>query len=136
MGMRQYVSKYVTQYPELLDLVAADDSAMQVTVPAPISDVLHSPLLNYSTHIQVDGTQAPRLLFPMHLPLHEVLEGLKGRRLLKGTIRCERDNPFECYAVVHSSDGVSRRSVQIRGERLRFHRSIAGFTTGAVLTPN
>jgi hypothetical protein len=30
--MRQYVSKYVTQFPELLDLVAADDTAMQVSV--------------------------------------------------------------------------------------------------------
>jgi hypothetical protein len=63
----------------------------------------------------VDGNQAPRQLFPVHLPLHEVLEGLKSRRLLKGTIRCERDDPLECYAVVHSADGVSRRSVQIRG---------------------
>jgi hypothetical protein len=32
MSMRQYVSKYVTQFPELLDLVAAEDSAMQVRV--------------------------------------------------------------------------------------------------------
>lgn len=54
----------------------------------------------------------------MHLPLHEVMDGLKARRLLKGTIRCERDNHLECYAVVHSADGVSRRSVQIRGARL------------------
>jgi hypothetical protein len=32
LSMRQYVSKYVTQFPELLDLVAADDTAMQVSV--------------------------------------------------------------------------------------------------------
>lgn len=30
MSMRQYVSKYIAQYPELLDLVAADDMSMQV----------------------------------------------------------------------------------------------------------
>ena len=30
MSMRHYVGKYVTQFPELLDLVAADSSAMEV----------------------------------------------------------------------------------------------------------
>ena len=95
MGMRQYVGKYVTQYPELLDLVASDDTAMQVSAES--------------------GNGAPRLLFPLHLPMHAVMEGLKARRLLKGTIRCDRDNCLDCYVVVHSADGVSRRSVKITG---------------------
>jgi exosome complex exonuclease DIS3/RRP44 len=98
MDMRQYVSKYVTQYPELLDLVASDDSAMQVSAEG--------------------GNGAPRLLFPLHLPMHAVMEGLKARRLLKGTIRCDRDNCLDCYVVVHSADGVSRRSVKITGMSL------------------
>lgn len=67
--------------------------------------------------MKVDGDQPVRqLLYPVHLPLHEVMEGLKARRLLKGTLRCERDNWTECYVVVHSADGVSRRSVQIKGQ--------------------
>lgn len=90
--MRQYVSTYVKEYPELLDLVAADDSTMQV-----------------------DGEEQTRLFYPLHLPMHEVMEGLKARTLLKGTIRCDRDSCLDCYVVVHSSDGVGRRSVQIKG---------------------
>lgn len=104
MSIRQYVSEYVTDFPELLDLVAADDTAMQLG--------------------GVGATQ-PRTLFPLHLPMNEVMEGLKTRRFLKGTIRCERDSIFDCYVVVHSSDGVTRKSVQIRGSQ-RVNRAVDG----------
>lgn len=93
--MRKYVSKYVSDFPELLDLVAADDLSMQVTSEG--------------------GPAQSRLLFPLHLPMNEVLEGLKSRKFLKGTIRSDRDNCLDCYVVVHSSDGVTRKSVQIKG---------------------
>lgn len=102
--MRQYVHDYITDYPELLDLVAADDSTMQVTA---------------------GGPDQSRPLFPVHLPLHEVMDGLKTRKLLKGTIRCARDNIFDCYVVVHSADGVTRKSVQIQGSQ-RVNRAIDG----------
>ena len=89
--MRQYVNDFVTDYPELLDLVAAEDLSMQVSAAR------------------------PKQLFPAHLPMNEIMEGLKVRRFLKGTIRCERDNISDCYVVVHSKDGVTRKSVQIKG---------------------
>lgn len=104
MGIRQYVSEFVTDFPELLDLVAADDTAMQV---------------------EGAGADQPRTLFPLHLPMNEVMEGLKTRRFLKGTIRCERDSIFDCYVVVHSSDNVTRKSVQIRGSQ-RVNRAVDG----------
>ena len=105
MSMRKYVNDFVTDYPELLDLVAADDLSMQVSS---------------------GGSAAqPKLLFPVHLPLHEVMEGLKTRQFLKGTIRCERDSIFDCYVVVHSADGVTRKSVQIKGSQ-RVNRAVDG----------
>ena len=120
MSIRQYVSEYVTDFPELLDLVAADDTAMQLG--------------------GVGATQ-PRTLFPLHLPMNEVMEGLKTRRFLKGTIRCERDSIFDCYVVVHSSDGVTRKSVQIRGRgrwqvfaHVILPLTLPGVVTGAFLT--
>jgi len=104
MSIRQYVGEFVTDFPELLDLVAADDSGMQVGGA---------------------GSAQPRMLFPLHLPMNEVMEGLKTRRFLKGTIRCERDSIFDWYVVVHSSDNVSRKSVQIRGSQ-RVNRAVDG----------
>ena len=103
--MRQYVDKYVTDYPELLDLVAAEEETER--------DLAHSDGASSSG----GAPKQPALLFPLHLPLHEVLDGLKSRRFLKGTIRCARDSPSDCYVVVHSADGVTRRSVQIKGTR-------------------
>lgn len=106
MSMRKYVNNFVTDYPELLDLVAADDLTMQVGGSG------------------IAAAQ-PKLLFPVHLPLHEVMDGLKTRRFLKGTIRCERDSIFDCYVVVHSVDGVTRKSVQIKGSQ-RVNRAVDG----------
>lgn len=102
MSMRQFVNKYVSEYPELLDLVAADDLSMQVASEAG------------------GAQQQSRMVFPLHLPMHEVLDGLKSRRFLKGTIRSDRDNCLDCYVVVHSSDGVTRKSVQIKGIYVHF----------------
>lgn len=53
------------------------------------------------------------------------MDGLKTRRFLKGTIRCERDSIFDCYVVVHSADGVTRKSVQIKGSQ-RVNRAVDG----------
>jgi hypothetical protein len=99
MSMRRYVEQFIAEYPELLDLVAADDSA--------------------SSGGGSSGADSAQL-FPAHLPMSEVQEGLKNRRLLKGTIRCERESSSQaCYVVVHAADGVTRRSVQIKGEGVR-----------------
>lgn len=91
MSMRGYVNKYLHQYPELLDLLAADTSPLPTDASADVS-------------------------YHQHLPMSEISIGLKAKRLLKGTIRCCRDDWTQCYVVVHTAEGEPRRSVTLQGE--------------------
>eukprot|EP01041_Mallomonas_annulata_P005740 gene5740-11608_t len=66
LNMKQYISKYIDQYPELLDLLAADSSNFQIKCKA---------------------------IFPSHHSLPDLMHGLQTKKLLKGTLRCKgRDN--------------------------------------------
>lgn len=102
MCMRKYVEKFVNQYPELLDLVANDVTTMDASISSNINKVTND-------------------LYPPHLGMTEILQGLKSRKYLKGIIRCQyRDNPFDCYVIIRTSsssvDGQSiQRSVLIKG---------------------
>ncbi len=92
-SMREYVEQYLHQYPELGDLLAADSSSPS----SACLSTLASP-------------------YPAHLDMSAVLLGLRNKTLLKGTLRCKRDDWRECYVVVHTAEGQPRRSVQISGE--------------------
>ena len=91
--MRQYVELYVSQYPELLDLVANDTN-----------DNRDNDVADRTCLMEQD-------VYPAHLPMTEILQGLKNRKYLKGVIRCQhRDNPFDCYVIVRLT--VNRQSIQ------------------------
>ncbi|KAJ1403818.1 hypothetical protein B484DRAFT_404970, partial [Ochromonadaceae sp. CCMP2298] len=101
--MRQYVHRH-RDYPELLDLVAEDGAGAGGGA---------------------GGAGMGEVYFPQHEPLSVLLEGLRQRRFLRGTLRCQREGAWDCYVVVHSADGQSRRSVQIMGLR-RVNRALDG----------
>jgi len=89
--MRQYVAAFVTAYPELQDLVAADEGQYQ------------QPLA------------APQSLFAAHLPLDQVLAGLRTRRLLRGTLHPAGDHWADCYVIVHGSGDEEGFTVSVSG---------------------
>ena len=63
---------------------------------------------------------------PPHTSPEEIAAGIKSKRLLKGTIRCKRDDWTECYVVIHSEDKLApRRAVHISG-RMRVNRALDG----------
>lgn len=64
MSIQGYISSYLSDYPEIFDLLAAD--------------------LKCNTN---DVVEHSKLLFHQHLSTKDLLNGLKSRRLLKGTIR-------------------------------------------------
>lgn len=100
--MRTFVETYTQDYPELVDLLAADEHAAAEQRALENGQV-------------VDGFGGG-LIFPTHLPMSTILQGLKSRKYLRGSIRCKRDNPNECYVVIHgSADGESRKAVTICG---------------------
>ncbi len=100
VSMRNYVSGHQVQYPELMDLMAADERVVQEQQN---SSVVGGVLAQASS------------FFPSHIAMSDILQGLKSKKYLKGTIRCKRDNIDECYVVVHTAEGEPRRSVTIRG---------------------
>lgn len=88
--MRQYVQQYVTEYPELLDLVAHDG---------------FNTTLSTATGGGGGVAQQPSLMYPIHLPMSEVLNGIKVGRYHRGIVRCQqRDSPFDCYVMLRSAD--------------------------------
>eukprot|EP01038_Epipyxis_sp_PR26KG_P006749 gene6749-9246_t len=100
MTMKTFVEKYLDLYPELMDLVASDTVVDQMVI---------------------DSTQK----YTAHLPINEVLNGLKSKRYFRGTIRCVRDNPDDCYVIIHTADGEERKSIQVKG-KLNVNRAFDG----------
>ena len=47
--------------------------------------------------------------------MSEVATGLKSKRYLKGTLRVKRDDWSDCYVVVHTTEGQSRRAISVTG---------------------
>lgn len=86
------------EYPQLMDLVAADST------------------------LRVEPTSTG---YSEHLPVSEVLKGLREKRYLRGTLRAKREGPHCCYVVVHSDEDGARQSVNITG-KLQVNRAIDG----------
>lgn len=102
MSLRTYVTRFIREYPDLMDLLAADISAMN--------------------HKTVENVYSP------HLSKAELAHGLQTKRLLKGTIRCRGGNRgVNCSVILHVSEGEARRSVAITGH-LHVNRAIDGDT--------
>ena len=92
--MRDYVGRYVNEYPELMDLVAADDSSS-----------------NRAVQINLEAAQ-----YTPHLPLDQILSGVKSRQLFRGTIHPSSDSDWTvCYVILHSAESGGQRSVKIIG---------------------
>ena len=114
--MRQYVQQYVTEYPELLDLVAHDgfNTILSTTTTGGGGGVEPQPSL---------------MMYPVHLPMSEVLNGIKVSRYHRGIVRCQqRDCPFDCYVMLRSADksadGASKY-VLIQGKTYFFSWNMA-----------
>jgi exosome complex exonuclease DIS3/RRP44 len=99
LGMTAYVEKYLSEYPEMLDLVSVSSS-------------------------DVEGVREGSDIFEPHLSMTDILAGLKTKKFFRGVIRCSRDGLSDYYVVIHRDDG-SRASVQIHG-REQANRAIDG----------
>ena len=93
--MRDYVSRYISEYPELMDLVAADDSSSNRAVQSNLTAAQYSP----------------------HLPLDKILSGVKSRQLFRGTIHPSGDDWAVCYVILHNAE-AGLRSVKIIGRSI------------------
>lgn len=94
--MLQYVTRFVDAYPELMDLVAADDDT---TV-----HMSESPSVRFSPHISID----------------QITVGIKSRQLFRGTIHPVADSWTNCYVILHNADSTGRRSVKVIGEQKQY----------------
>lgn len=103
LTMRQYVEKYLQDFPELLDLLAAET----VTPAGEAAAALHTD----ETAITLS-----RHYYPSHVSMEEISTGLKCKKYLRGTLRCRGDDWQSCYVVIHTSEGEQRRSVTVQGE--------------------
>ena len=107
MDMREYLTSLQgsREYPELVDLLAADGSA--------------------------DSVMKMSISYPPHLTVEEIGAGLRAGDLIrefyavKGGGGGENDDWVDCYSVIHSSSGGTRRSVAIKGE-YRVNRALDG----------
>jgi exosome complex exonuclease DIS3/RRP44 len=101
-SLRSYVQKYLSDYPELFDLLSTAD-------------------------LTADSSDASSAgYFPKHLPMNELIAGINAKKYLKGCLRVKRDHWHDCYVVVYLSDQESsRRSVTISGAR-HVNRAIDG----------
>ena len=99
MTMKQFVASISTDFPDLSDRLAAsaDDDDVGMDAAVAIS------------------TGGPTHLYPAHLPLSKIQEGLKSGRLKSGTIRLNRDCWFEGTVGVETTDG-EYMSVTISGK--------------------
>ena len=95
LSMRDYVSRYISEYPELMDLVAADDTSSNRAVQNNLTAAQYSP----------------------HLPLDTILSGVKSRQLFRGTIHPSGENWTMCYVILHNAESAAagQRSVKIIG---------------------
>eukprot|EP00602_Paraphysomonas_sp_CaronLab_P006700 CAMPEP_0185034340 /NCGR_PEP_ID=MMETSP1103-20130426/24109_1 /TAXON_ID=36769 /ORGANISM="Paraphysomonas bandaiensis, Strain Caron Lab Isolate" /LENGTH=1005 /DNA_ID=CAMNT_0027570957 /DNA_START=192 /DNA_END=3209 /DNA_ORIENTATION=- len=99
VSTRSYVEQYLQQYPELLDLLAEEESSGGA-----------------------DGVQRENL-FSAHLPMDALLRGIRNKQYYRGVLRCFGSSSSECYVVVHSSTGKhgsedsERKSVTVRGSQ-------------------
>lgn len=96
LSMRDYVSRYVNEYPELMDLVAADDSSSNRAVQNNLTAAQYTP----------------------HLPLDKILSGVKSRQLFRGTIHPSGENWRMCYVILHNAES-GQRSVKIIGRSFK-----------------
>ncbi len=66
---------------------------------------------------------ANRTIYPAHLPIGDILTGIKTKKYFRGTIRVKRDCWWETYVVVHTlgpNNEELRRSVAIVGASFSF----------------
>jgi hypothetical protein len=95
MTMNAFVARYVTQYPELNDLMTFDLSAKDI-----------------SETEDEEATNVPRQkrLYSPHVSDVEVSVGIRSKIYLKGVLRVKRDNINDCYVIVHEDSSNSQNS--------------------------
>jgi hypothetical protein len=91
ISMKSYVERFLLNYPELLDLLAIDGSFNNLQ----------------ATSFRVYPEE--------HVSSVNIVAGLKIKKYHKGTIRCKRDNPNDCYVLVHTSNTEQRKCIIVQG---------------------
>ncbi|TYZ66284.1 hypothetical protein PybrP1_006340 [[Pythium] brassicae (nom. inval.)] len=72
-------------------------------------------------------------LYPEHLPMSEVLAGIKNKRFFQGVLRCNRDHALECHVLIHGAGDV-KVPVLLQG-REHINRAIDGDVVAIQLLP-
>ena len=92
MSMREYVSQYLHDNPELLDLLSAN---------------------TYDDNKEEEINHSAKYL--PHLSSSEISIGIKSKRFFRGVIRC-KDSWMNGYVIVHTNDSEPRKSITLVGE--------------------
>ncbi|GLD92419.1 hypothetical protein PINS_up000952 [Pythium insidiosum] len=119
MTLAEFLDADAVQYPELRDLLAISSSDPATT----------SGSGNATT--TVGGKR--KNLYPEHLPLSELLAGVKSKRFFQGVLRCNRDHWLESHVLIHGADGA-RVPVLIQG-REHVNRAMDGDVVAIQLLP-
>lgn len=112
--IEQFLKPIEEEYPELRDLVSTSATASSVQEG-------------------VSNTRARKKHYPEHLPMSEVLSGIKNKRFFQGVIRCNRDHWLECHVLIHGQGDV-KVPVLIQG-REHINRAIDGDVVAIQLLP-
>ena len=76
---------------------------------------LHDLLAAESTTSALDNTTSSTAssFYPAHLPMADLLVGVKARRYFQGTLKCNRESWMDCYVMLKENN--ARVAVQIQG---------------------
>ncbi|KAJ0402400.1 hypothetical protein P43SY_004109 [Pythium insidiosum] len=116
MTLTEFLDADAAQYPELRDLVAS---------------VSGDPAASGNATTSTGGKR--KSIYPEHLPLSELLAGVKSKRFFQGVLRCNRDHWLESHVLIHGADGA-RVPVLIQG-REHVNRAMDGDVVAIQLLP-
>ncbi len=104
MSLRDYSKLYLSAYPELQDVLAVS---------------------TYSS-VNSDGKEKKDNIYPPHLHIDQLQDGIKANKYFKGAIRVKRNDYNECYVMVRDpNDAEKRMAIHIQG-RVNVNRAIDG----------
>ncbi|DAZ98034.1 TPA: hypothetical protein N0F65_004524 [Lagenidium giganteum] len=102
--IEQFLKQYDETCPDLRDLLST------------------SALVDTLT--EESSSRKRKTLYPEHLPMSEILAGVKSKRFFQGVIRSNRDHWLECHVLIHGAGGA-RVPVLIQG-REHINRAMDG----------
>lgn len=111
-----FLEPFEAECPELRDLLSTTASSAPAT-----------------TSSSVSSSRKKAALYPEHVPLPDVLAGIKNNRFFQGVLRCNRDHALECHVLIHGAGGV-KVPVLLQG-REHINRAIDGDVVAIQLLP-